>query len=255
MNPGHNAKILRFETLGSTNSFLRENIETLENRTVAAADIQTDGRGRRGRNWNNNKTVLMFSVLEKNALYPHSAGMAASIAVIIALDKLYGIKTHIKWPNDIVAENLKVCGILCESLIRCDSNGKNVDINNKIDIICGIGINVSTKKEFFIENSLPYAGSIKSVYNIDADFDILLDGILSELFPLLDSSFTDYKAMYEEKCITLNREIIITSAIGTVNAKAKGISEEGYLICENISGEKFYVNSGEVSVRGLYGYI
>lgn len=255
MNPQHNISILRFETLGSTNNYLRENIGTLENRTVAVADIQTEGRGRRGRNWDNNKTMLMFSVLEKNASYPQSAGMAAAVAVITAFEKLYGIKTYVKWPNDIIADNLKVCGILCESLIQCDNNGKNTDNKRKTDVICGIGINISTEKEFFIKNELAYAGSLKSIYNIDADFNILLGRILSELFLLLDSSFNNYKAMYTERCITLDREIIITGVNGAVSAKAVGISDEGFLVCRNESGEEFHVSSGEVSVRGIYGYI
>lgn len=251
MKPQKNS-ILRFETIGSTNRYLRENIDVLETGTVVVAEKQTEGRGRLGKNWNSDNSMLMFSMLIKKAEYPKSVGLAAAVSVIKALEKLYKINALIKWPNDIIAENRKVCGILCESRIRRDS--ENTDKKYETDVICGIGINTTTKNEFFAKNMLPHAGSLKSIYGIDADREILLNGILTEFFPLLDESFTAIKSYYAENCLTLGKKILIVTEKNKTPAKALDITEEGFLVCESLSGETFTVNSGEVSIRGFNGY-
>jgi BirA family biotin operon repressor/biotin-[acetyl-CoA-carboxylase] ligase len=131
-------KIFHFKTIDSTNQYARILLkENIDDGSVVIADTQTGGRGRKNRKWSSPIGGLWFSVI----LYPHVSSkkgmtvtMAASISVADAINKLYGLNTEIKWPNDILINGKKVCGILTEI------ETKNDEISNSI---VGIGINVN----------------------------------------------------------------------------------------------------------------
>jgi BirA family biotin operon repressor/biotin-[acetyl-CoA-carboxylase] ligase len=124
-------KIIYFNSLDSTNKYLTEN--DFASGTIAAAAIQTAGRGRRGAGWVSGKGGLWFSfVINKKIINPYMFVVLSSVAVVETLAK-YGLKPVIKWPNDILLQSSKICGILIE----------NDAFNARI--VTGIGVNVNNE--------------------------------------------------------------------------------------------------------------
>lgn len=145
-------KTIHFETIDSTNTYLKENYEELDNFTFVSADFQSAGRGRNNRNWKSEKGEnLLFSLLIKDkALIDKfsSLSVISAFSIIKALNLEY---LSIKWPNDIYYKDSKLCGILLEAVTR-----------NEIEcLIIGIGLNVN-QREFVGE----YKRTPTSLYQI-----------------------------------------------------------------------------------------
>ncbi|MBR4183623.1 MAG: biotin--[Lachnospiraceae bacterium] len=158
------------------------------------------------------------------------------------------IRTRIKWPNDIVMNGRKVCGILTELDCQMDY------INN---LVVGIGINVF--EESFPDDIADKAGSIFSVTGLKISRNQLVVAVCSyfekyyNIF-LQTCDLTNLVDIYNEKLINKDREVRVLDPKGEFEGVAKGITDEGRLIVETGEGAR-YVSSGEVSVRGLYGYV
>ena len=137
----NNYKYLYFESISSTNTYLKENYNQLDEFTVAYTYHQTNGRGRLGRTWEGSKDNIAFSILLKPKKQDIAIlSLLTGLAVSNAIDTY--IKTLIKWPNDIIINDKKVCGILAESII-----------SNQIDAyVVGIGININ-QTSFWIGNA------------------------------------------------------------------------------------------------------
>lgn len=237
-------KFIELDEIGSTNTFLKENGADFPDGTVVTAKRQTNGRGRMGNIWTSDTDMLSMSLLLKSLDNPINVTLMSAIAVCQAIENLYSIKASIKWTNDIIADNHKVCGILCESRINCA----------KQEVICGIGVNVNAHEEFFKTRNLPYASSLHMLSGKEITVKTVGDEILNKLEPLLQMDFTELKNEYKSRCITLGRTIRAIINSKEVTAKAIDIDDDGKLICENADGV-FAINAGEVSVRGLYGYL
>ena len=126
--------LLYFDTLPSTNLYLKENYQTLEHLTSIVAKHQTAGRGRLGRNWCDSDDLLM-SILLKNDLNPSSLDSLSLVicATIYNVLSKYTTGLEIKWPNDILYKGKKICGILLERVI-----------SNRVEcLIIGFGININ----------------------------------------------------------------------------------------------------------------
>ena len=164
-------RIIKLDAINSTNSFLKEMIyeEMVEDYTVVVAKHQTNGRGQMGTVWDSNKGEnLMFSVFKDLSIhvveFPFYISMAISLAILKALKGLNIPDLSIKWPNDILSADKKVCGILIENVIK-----------NKLNsTIIGIGVNVN-QTEF---NNLPKASSLKVITGIHYNLDEILQGII-----------------------------------------------------------------------------
>jgi BirA family biotin operon repressor/biotin-[acetyl-CoA-carboxylase] ligase len=148
--------IIKLNAIDSTNSYLKELSakQTVTNFTVVVAENQTNGRGQRGANWEvENGKNLTFSVLIKDALLNvegvFSLNVIVAVSLFQTLDQLKILNLAIKWPNDILADKKKICGILIENQFKSTS---------EIHSIVGIGINVN--QENFI--NLPQASSLKN---------------------------------------------------------------------------------------------
>ncbi|MEW5675862.1 biotin--[acetyl-CoA-carboxylase] ligase [Flavobacterium enshiense] len=167
--------IIKLDAIPSTNDFLKEKLskQFVENFTVAVAENQTDGRGQMGAKWENESGKnLTFSVLVKDLLLEiHSIfnlNVTVAVSIAEALNTFQIPNLSIKWPNDILAENKKIGGILIENSIK--SNGE-------IFSIIGIGLNVN-QKEF---EGLPQAGSLFTVVEKEFDKEEVLKVILEKL--------------------------------------------------------------------------
>ncbi len=228
----------------STNTWLKNHRGELSHGAAVTALRQTAGRGRQGHEWLDAEGMLPLSVLLRNPPYPQFVTLGASLAVCDAIEPLIGERLGIKWPNDIILRGHKLCGILCEST----ANGAG------IDIICGAGVNISQSADFFCSAGIPHGGSLMSVLGISADRERLARDITEKLLSYSVRDFSEYREAYRSRSVTIGREVLIISPSGERTAFAEDISATGQLICRS-GEERFEVNSGEVSVRGLLGYV
>lgn len=239
--------ILYFETLGSTNTYLKEHLE-LPHETAVVADIQTLGKGRLGRQWAQPPGNLAASLLVHDpkgdfSLYPLLCALAGADLV----EAHTGLQPGIKWPNDLVLNGRKICGILCES-----------SIGTRVSVVCGIGINLNLTAEELGEEQLPFATSLHLEtgrhYDARALAAELMERLAGYLHRYAEEGFKPFLLSYEQKLVNCGKEVQVLYEGRTVQATCLGIAENGHLLCKDESGT-FEVHSGEASVRGLYGYI
>ncbi|MBR5485465.1 MAG: biotin--[Oscillospiraceae bacterium] len=245
-------KLYFFEELSSTNDWLRDNREELQNGTVALAKRQTGGKGRQGRKWcDSDGESLSFSVLLK-ALPAQTMPILpilAAVAVKRGIFQTLNVKADLKWPNDVLIDGKKIAGILCEAFPS----------ENGLCVVCGIGINVMHGKDYFIQNDLPHAGSLLTQTKQKCNAEVLLDNILIALNDVINehvsNGFSAMKDEYAAACVNIGKRVRVVSPKEERTGVACDVDLNGQLICRFDGSEKLEaVASGEVSVRGIYGY-
>ena len=164
-------KTIHFETIDSTNTYLKGNYEKLDNFTFVSADFQSAGRGRNNRNWKSEKGEnLLFSLLIKDKTLIDkfsSLSVISAFSIIKALNLEY---LSIKWPNDIYYKDSKLCGILLEAVTR-----------NEIEcLIIGIGLNVNQRE--FVGEYKRTPTSLYQITNQTQDMRILKDKVFNQLY-------------------------------------------------------------------------
>jgi BirA family biotin operon repressor/biotin-[acetyl-CoA-carboxylase] ligase len=240
------------ETDSSNNKAKQLGEEGEKDGTVVVVDRQTAGKGRRGKNWISPAGNCYFSIL----LYPDvrvdrasMVTLVAAIAVSEAVREVTGIDTRIKWPNDVVAGGKKICGILTES---------STDMEYIQYVVVGIGINCN-QKEF--ENEIK---DMATSISLETGKDVERAKLLAKVFEHFERYYTLYLETedlsklydrYNELLINKDRDVKIIENGRERIMKAIGINEVGALIVEDSDGRQETVISGEVSVRGLYGYV
>lgn len=252
--------IYYFDSLDSTNNYAKKAArEGCEEGTVIVADSQTSGRGRMGRNWHSKGgDGIWMSIVLRPSIAPEDVQvitLAASVAVVNAVKRSAEIETGIKWPNDIILDGKKVCGILTEMSTEMDR------VNY---LILGIGLNVNQKADDFPEELKEIATSLK--INIDEKKMILpklkrSDIIKNILFELekqyenvIKGNTEDIIKKWSEKSVTLGRQVKIIYRGIEYEGTAKDVTYDGKLVVHCSDGAVREVSSGEVSVRGLMGY-
>lgn len=183
-------RVIKLNAIDSTNSYLRRlsHEESLEDYTVVTAEHQTEGRGQMGTVWNSeNSKNLMFSVFRDTSKiqleHPFLISMVTSLAILKALQRFSISRLSIKWPNDILSEDKKICGILIESVIKQ---------NSLSNTIIGVGLNVN-QTDF---KNLPKASSLKLITGNVFDLEEVLFEIVKNLkyyFGILKGD--DYNAL------------------------------------------------------------
>lgn len=242
------------EITGSTNADVRKLAEDgAKNGLLVFADAQTAGKGRRGREWDSPKgTNLYFSMLLKPQFEPYKASMitlVAAYSVARAIRENTGLDAKIKWPNDIVIGKKKVCGILTEMSMERDY------IHH---IVVGVGINVN--EDVFSEEIAGMATSLKIEKGSLVQRAPLLSNILSEfeknyLAFLEAGDLTAFMDEYNSMLVNKGALVKVLDPKGEFSGIAGGINEEGMLIVFKENGQIEKVYAGEVSVRGMYGYV
>lgn len=248
-------KIIHFNTIDSTNRKAKELAAIGEDEgTVIISEEQTKGRGRLGRDWISPKYkgIWMSLILRPdiNPIHASKLTIIGAAAVVMALHEL-GRDSYIKWPNDIILNDKKVCGILTEM---------NAELDKINYIILGIGINVNIDEEDFPEQLRDIATSLKNEFGMLVDRKNLIAKILNNFEFLYedfikDGSIKKSIEISNNNSILIGKEIKIISGKDTTVAKALSIDEDGALIVEYLDGTISKIISGEVSVRGLRGYI
>lgn len=247
-------EVLYFDTIDSTNTKAQELAEKgYPSGTLVVADKQESGKGRRGRSWvSPSGTGIFMTLMIKPDINPNNASMltlVAALAVAKAITSVTGEEALIKWPNDIVVNGKKVCGILTEMNAQFDY------INN---IVVGVGINVHN--ESFPEEISQMASSLM----IEAGGKRFHRAqIIAETMSYFEQYYDtflktqDLSALvreYDELLVNRNKSVRVLDPKEPFDGKAMGITPKGELIVDTWESRKL-VSSGEVSVRGIYGYV
>lgn len=246
-------EIIHFDSIDSTNNYANDIAMEKAEGTVVTAEEQVVGKGRQGRNWKSPfEKGIYFSIILKPNLEPSKVAkltLIGAAAVNLALRDL-NIDSKIKWPNDIVVDGKKLCGILTE--MSCELNKINY-------IVIGIGINANLDEDDFSDELKNTATSLKKITGENIQRNKLLALVLNHFEKLYDSFKEDLNLkktieICRKYSALVGKEIQIIKNGNTRLGKAIDLSDEGELIVQFEAGiEKIY--SGEVSVRGLNNYI
>ena len=222
--------------------------------TVVLSDHQTGGHGRRGRSFLSPPGVgLYLSILLRPECPPTQLmhlTCAAGVAMCNAIAQSAGFRPVIKWTNDLVYEKRKLGGILTE--LRLNPKGL-VDY-----AIVGIGINCCQKAQDFPPEIREVAGSLSMVTGQAVDRFRVAAAELDALYAMSCGLLTQQEAtlaQYRADCITIGQEVSLVRGEEVRHGKALDIDKEGALVVLFPDGQIEAINSGEVSVRGMYGYV
>lgn len=249
-----NRNIISYDNIDSTNARMKEFAkEGAAHGTVIVAESQNAGVGRRGRVWespvgdNLYMTLLLRPQIETDKASMLTLVMAHSIAKV--LRHLGFADTKIKWPNDLILNQKKVCGILTEMALK----GTEIDY-----VLIGVGINVNQKT--FPASLQKTATSLLIESNRNVDKTYLLECILD----MFDTEYNTFlackdlsfmKESYEDMLVNREKEVRVLEPEQEFSGIALGINEQGELIVQKEDGSQQAIYAGEVSVRGVYGYV
>ena len=242
-----------FEETDSTNNEIRRLAEQgAPHGTLAVAERQLGGKGRRGRVWTSPAGVgIWMSMLLRPQIDPMAASMLTLVMALSTrrgIEKATGLKSEIKWPNDLVLNKKKICGILTEMSAQLDY------INH---VVIGIGINVQNQS--FPKEIEQVATSILMETGQHVNRAELIEAVL-EQFERYYEIFLETEDLsvlvkeYNAHLINMQKQVRVLDPKEPYEAKAMGITPHGELIVDTWEGRKL-VSSGEVSVRGVYGYV
>ncbi len=251
---GFIAKVEYFDEIDSTNNEAKRQGDDYNSEPrLFITESQTGGRGRRGRKWVSPKgNGIWMSLLFKPDIMPSQASMltiVAAMAVAAAIkDLLPEADCKIKWPNDIVINERKVCGILTEM---------SAELEYIHYVVIGIGINVNTTE--FPDEIKDIAASIYSLTGVKVNRSQLVVAFSKEFKKfynifMVKKDLGDLVNDYDKMLINKGREVSTTGAVA-IEGKAVGINSLGELIIKTKDGALESVRAGEVSVRGLYSYV
>ena len=246
-------EICYFDVTDSTNTQAKSLGEgDAPNGTLVVAGKQESGRGRRGRSFESPAgTGIFMTLLLRPEIEPQNASMltlVSALAVAKGIEHMVDLPVQIKWPNDIVINGKKVCGILTEMSAQMDY------VNY---IVIGIGINVGNEE--FPEEIKDVATSIYLESGKHVNRAMLIEKIWEE--------FEDYYELYEKTqdlsslvkeydsyLVNRGQKVRVLDPKEPYEGKAMGITDRGELIVDTWEARRL-VSAGEVSVRGVYGYV
>ena len=238
-----------YEETDSTNDRIRElAAEGAPEGTLAIAERQSAGRGRRGRAWEAPAgTGIWMSLLLRPSIPPANASvltLLAGLAISEAIERETGIQVGIKWPNDVLLGSRKLVGILTEM---------DCDMERIHSVTLGIGINVQT--EAFSAELAEIATSLFLESGRRFDRAVLAGAVLEvftelyEAFAAAGGSFAPFRERYCRRCLNIGREVLVIGG-ETYVAEALDITPEGELVVKRKdTGKTEIVFSGEVSIR------
>jgi BirA family biotin operon repressor/biotin-[acetyl-CoA-carboxylase] ligase len=226
------------KTVNSTNTFAKDT-NLNKKYLIVLSEEQTAGKGRWGNTWYSPDCGNIYmSIKFKDNTNQAPLSLLIGLLISEAMDEISGNKIHagLKWPNDLLIENKKVCGILIES----------EKVSDEIELIVGIGINYALPQK---ESWWGDIGKFKKILPREK----LINAILKKIISYKENGYPDWKAQWEKRCMHKNAEIKIISnnQKEEITGIFKGINEEGSMILQTSNGLKL-INSGECSIKGIY---
>jgi BirA family transcriptional regulator, biotin operon repressor / biotin---[acetyl-CoA-carboxylase] ligase len=234
-------KILYFPALTSTMDTARQAAQQgAAAGSVIIAGEQTAGRGRLKRDWLSPPGNIAISIV----LYPDITSlsylmMIASLAAVHGIEAIAGLKAQIKWPNDILIDGKKVCGILIENEVK----GNRVAFS-----VVGIGINVDLNIAAYPEISYT-AASLKNQKGKDLRIKIIRSLLIE--FERLYLKLPDGRPIFEawrNRLMTLGKKVRATSDSGIIEGVADSVDESGALLIRRADGSLTRVVAGDVTL-------
>lgn len=243
--------LICLEEVDSTNTYAKILARSgAEDGTVVIADGQTAGRGRRERSFQSPRGKGLYLTALLRPCLPPERLMAvtalAGVAVCQAVEETCGLRPGLKWPNDPVLGGKKLCGILTE-------------LTGDGEVVLGIGVNVSQTEADFSPEVAALATSLEQELGRPVSRAALaaaLIGALDRMYSALRAgALGPYLAAYRRDCVNLNKQVQLLERDGRETVTAIGIDETFGLVVRAEDGTVRTVRSGEVSVRGMYGYV
>ena len=243
-----------FDSIGSTNDEARILAKNgAPHGTVLVADHQTGGHGRMGRSFHSPEGVGIYMTM---ILRPNCAPgdlmhltCATAVAMCEAVEHATGLRPGIKWTNDLVCGKRKLGGIL---------TALGLTPKGMVDFaIIGIGINCCQKDGDFPEEIRDMAGSLSMVTGKEIDRAKVAAAMMDALYQMDKTLLSGVDAMldsYRRDCVTLHQDVVLVRGEEKRYGHAVDIDAAGALVVKFQDGTLEAVNSGEVSVRGMYGY-
>lgn len=247
------------DSVDSTNTYLKKQaLSGAPEGTAVTADCQTGGRGRMERPFQNpkGKLVALSVLLRPRGVPAERLGRVTAqtaVALCDAVEEVCGLRPGIKWTNDLVLGRKKLCGILTEMALEGETG--NVQY-----LVVGAGVNVHQTAEDFG----PELSEIAVSLDMALGRPVSRPALAAAEIRALDRLYADilrgdtgrYPDAYRRDCVTLGKPVQLLSADGgRETARALDIDDEFGLLVELADGTRKTVRTGEVSVRGMYGYV
>lgn len=238
-------KIITLQEVESTNSYAKEHISDIADKTAVHALRQTCGRGRLNRSWIDlgDENLFVSIVLKPsntfNEIYPNLT-QYLSVALCKVLET-YGLKPQIKWPNDVLINGKKIAGILSETVMQ----GKNLQ-----GIVIGIGVNLNSdaNKLKSIPNKIATSLNLETGKSIKSE--VFLNELLTEFFAnydeFLNNGFTFIKDAYINRNCFLNKELSVQIFDNIKSGYAKEVNNKGELILQAEDNKEFVLTIGDI---------
>lgn len=250
------SQLVCLDTIDSTNTECkRRAMNGAPEGLVVTAEEQTGGRGRRGRGFQSPRGKgLYLSALFRPDLDPaRVTDFTAWVAVAVCdgIEACCGLRPQIKWTNDIVLEGKKLVGILTELGLEGESNTLDY-------IVTGIGVNVNQAPEDFSEEIRTMAISLSQVLGRPvrrAELCAQIVLALDRMYAGYPEDRAEYLSKYRAGCITTGHQVQLITPTARRQAFALEIDDDFNLVVELYNGKKETICAGEVSVRGMYGYV
>ena len=248
-------ELVVLEQVDSTNNEVKRRAAGSPEGLAVLAETQTAGKGRRGRTYSSPAgkglylSFLLRPELELAQVLPITAWTA--VAVCNGVEAACGLRPGIKWTNDIILNGRKLCGILTELELEGESGGLGF-------VVVGAGINVSQTEADFGPELAPLAVSLAQATGRVIRRDKLAGHVLTalnEMYAAFPGERDRWLAQYRADCLTLGREVRLIRNGGEEHALALDVNEDFGLVVRHRDGRLETISSGEVSVRGLLGYV
>lgn len=243
--------IVHLDTVDSTNNYAKSIANDVADGTVVISEEQTSGKGRLGRVWKSKSgDGIWMSIIVKPDISPTGAPFLTLIAgasIVKGLQNL-GVDASIKWPNDVIINRKKICGILTEL---------SAEIERINYVVVGIGINVKTLE-------FPKDIEDKGTSLFKEGFKLSRLDIVKEIFKefeklynsyILDRNVQDTIKICKEHSLLINQDVYLIKDDGRELVRCIDINENGNLVVKDRDNNIKEIFSGEVSVRGINGYV
>ena len=256
LSPGYPwRELLAYEpSVGSTNDILKQLARKgAPQGTALVAGHQSMGHGRRGRDFSSPRDmgVYLSMLLRPNCVPSELMHLTCAVGVAMcdAVEAVAGFRPGMKWINDLVFSKRKLGGILTELII---------DQGIVVGCVIGIGINCSQQAEDFPPEIQDIAASLSMITGVPISRAAIAAAMLDALHRMNDTLICGKEetlSRYRRDCITLGQEVSLVQGDEVRHGYALDIDSSGALLVRLPTGQVEAVNSGEVSVRGMYGYV
>lgn len=248
------ALVHRFEVIDSTNTYAKQLAQQgAEEGTAVLAKSQTGGRGRLGRSFHSPGgsgiylSIILRPQCEASQLMHLTC--AVGVAVCDAVEEVTGFRPGIKWTNDLLWENQKLGGILTELGFE----------QGRISYaVAGIGLNCTQSQEDFPPEIRHMAASLACATGKPVSIPALEDAMIRHIRAMADTLLTGrlgWMERYRKDCVTVGQQICVVRGEDLRYGTALSVDDDGGLVVAFSRGSTETVTSGEVSVRGMYGYV